>query len=784
MRQAQRSQYNSNTGVVSSLLDGRVDLAPYQFSCRQADNFLLSPFGILVKRPGTHRIANTKGNAAEKLWEFQYDTQTGYIIQVGDGYMRFIKDGAQIMDGASPYEIVSPYGASDIADLQYRQINDVTYITHPNYAPRKLTRTTTTTFSIAEAVFDLPPFRDRNITATTITPSANTGTITLEASEDTFTPGNVGGYYRLGQKRAANSVKKILKDISIDTANKSGVSDWITINQEFEFRTTGRWGGVIQIIRENPVTLVPEVFAEFDRDNGNGNIDRAYEIDEQARFRISFTHRAREGDPSKYQPDDDGQEDSYAYIEATNTMVYGYAKVTAYTSPTEVTATVIDNFYNTTATDEWYESSWSPRRGYPKTCTVYEERVFYAANEAQPLHIWGSVSGDFDNFRFGILEDDGLSYEIQSTERNPIEWIAAQKAIIVANGKEFGVLSSGADDTPLTPANRIFRTQQSIGFSSRKPELIDNVLVGVERNGRRLREIAYNFNEGLSGGYQANDLNRLNDEIAESGIVEIAYSQLREPYLYCVMTDGTMGVLHYNRADEIVGWSKFIAGGGGLYESVAVIRGTDNDEVYVIVKRTINGNVVRFVERFNPIRWSGLENAYFVDAGVTYDGAATDTITGASHLDGIEKQVLADGAVITTGVFDGDELTLPAPASKVHFGLGYEAKWRPMRMDIDATYGNSQGRQKKLDEIIVRVKDSKVVKFGFGSSEPSILPMRTGNDIAGDPYPLKTGEYRLSALSTFGDNFDANDPDPYILSDLPLPLTLIVTIFKYSIAER
>jgi hypothetical protein len=297
--------------------------------------------------------------------------------------------------------------------------------------------------------------------------------------------------------------------------------------------------------------------------------------------------------------------------------------------------------------------------------------------------------------------------------------------------------------------------------------------------------LLYDIARGQTGGYAAGNLNRLSDEIASSGIVDMDFSQLREPYLLCVMGDGTMGVLAYNREDGIVGWSKFTT--QGSFESVAVIRGTDWDEIWVVVKRNINGATKRFVERFHPTTWSSKEDAYYVDCGVSYDGSAITAMTGLGHLDGAEVQILGDGAVYDNQTPASGSVTLEVAgdltsATVVQAGLKYTSVLEPMRLDSDPLLGNTQGHRKMISEVFVRFYKSLGMTWNNGIQDYT-LPFRDTEDEMDESPPLFTGEKKINWDSTYGEDPENNDPKLIIKQEQPLPMTVLALIVKYIVAS-
>jgi hypothetical protein len=912
-RESKKSILNMNAGVWSSKLDGRIDLEKYSAASRRADNFIIRPFGMLERRPGTKFIARTKDNGEAFLRKFQFNSTTGYIMEFGENYIRFYTNGDRVTrtnvitaaswttdrttyttstahnlspgdrftitgvnpsaydvtngivataptgttftyvvaDPATPYvsggvltepfEITTTYSVADIALLKMRQINDIVILTHPTKPPSLLKRQTATTFSLEEINFRQPPFRDDNLSEIELTISHASGTSrTLTASAPNWQPSpvfypagvyrydnvgtneiyickedhvadatafaneidkwelvevftsnnagadNVGAYYRLGHRRAATSLKKALYNwTGVGTGNVTGVNgttaSTITILGDWTLSTSGVWSADIAVERIDPITGIAEVIYTGSSEDGSRNISISGSEETTCELQITVSNAVT--------PNTTGDSDAYVYLEASDAYIYGYCKVTGYTSTKQVTVDIIQDFENNTATDIWSEGSWSIRRGFPTDCDVYEQRLIYASNDAQPLTVWATVIGDFFNFDYGNAEDDrAFTYTIPSTEQNPITWIIGGKSILLGNGKEHGVISSGSDDLPITPSNVRYRVQEAVGFNSIKPEIIGPIYAGVERNGRRLREIAFKYDEGVSGGYIAADLNRLNDEITESGINEIAYSQLREPYIYCVLDDGDMAVLAYNREDSIVGWTLWTTSGD--YESVATLRGTDNDEVWIVRKEDASN---RFVELVHPTTWSDINDCWYVDSGIEYvSGSLQTTFTGLEHLEGEEVQVFGDGAPrsideAVSSVVTGGSITIAGTGVLVaRIGKRFISTWQPMRLDIDSLTGSSQGLRKAIKHLNVRLFRSATFKINNGSSVDTV-PFNQTTDYMDLYIPAFTGEKYVNWPSTFGSTAAGskstdNDPQLIITQDLPIPLSLITVIIHYKIA--
>jgi len=146
------------SGEISPRLDMRVQLQKYNNACSEAENVVLLPQGGAAKRPGLRFINEVKDSSKKvRLIPFQFSTETAYVLEFGDSYIRFYMDGGIIMDGDSPYEISSPYAEADLYDIQFTQSADVMYLVHPKYQPRKLSRTGHTSWTLETISFTSQP---------------------------------------------------------------------------------------------------------------------------------------------------------------------------------------------------------------------------------------------------------------------------------------------------------------------------------------------------------------------------------------------------------------------------------------------------------------------------------------------------------------------------------------------------------------------------------------------------------------------------------------------------
>lgn len=232
-------QTNFTAGEFSPLLEGRVELAKYKDAVSKLENFYTFPHGPVDKRPGTRFISTVKTESAKtRLIPFIFSTIQAYVLEFGNNYIRFYKDEGQITSGGPAYEISTTYTTAQIPDLRFTQSADILYICHSAHAPKQLSRTGHTSWTLSAYDYGDGPYLEENATSTTITPSGTTGSITLTASASLFTANDVGRNVRLQQASKWGAAKitgyssatlvnaTVIDDDDSDFENTSAVTTW------------------------------------------------------------------------------------------------------------------------------------------------------------------------------------------------------------------------------------------------------------------------------------------------------------------------------------------------------------------------------------------------------------------------------------------------------------------------------------------------------------------------------------------------------------------------------
>ena len=455
----------------------------------------------------------------------------------------------------------------------------------------------------------------------------------------------------------------------------------------------------------------------------------------------------------------------------------GHAKVTGFTSATVVTVEILVDTGSASASTDWSLGAFSDTTGHPSCVSFFEQRLAFAATLSQPQTVFFSKSGDYENMDANIggtvADDDAIIYTIASNQVNAIRFMAAGRTLIIGTaGGEFTV-SGGGDNDAVTPTNILIKKQSNHGAANIDAVAVANATLFVQRAKRKIRELAYNFDVD---GYVAPDLTILAEHITDGGIVEMAYQEEPLAIIWCVRNDGELVALTYQREQQVVAWHRHVFGGAfgsskAVCESVAVIPTDDNEyELYMIIKRTINGATKRYVEFLNTFDFDESDNTSFnfLDSQLSYSGSAATTISGLSHLEGQTVSILADGATHPDKTVSSGSITLDRSATKVKVGLGYTSLLKTMRIDAGAQNGTSQAKTKRIYEVTARLFESVGVEIGPDLNNMERVPFRTSADPMDKGIPAFTGDKEVE----FRGDYDT-DGFMIVRQTQPLPLTIL-----------
>lgn len=720
MAKASPALVNFNAGELSPQMSGRIDVDKYNVGCNTLQNFIALVQGPAMRRSGSRYVAEVK-SSANRTWlrRFEFSATQAFQLEFGDKYVRFYTNHGQLqvsgvaawnnavnysigdlvvsgginyycilahLNHVPPnatywypltgtiYEIPSPYAIADLTNsegafaLRIKQSGDVLYIAggETGYAPQTLTRVGNTNWQFAAYFPTDGPFLEQNASTTTLYASAVSGSVTITASAATFAATDVGRLIRL------------------DVANFN-VQPWES-GKAYLAGDLTRFGTMTYSAVANATSgTAPPVHLYGTAYDGKGGVQWTYQ--------------------------DSG---------------YGVAQISAFGSSTSVTATVITNTADglnqlpagvvgaPNVTTRWRLGAWSATVEYPRTVAFFGDRLFWAGK----LRVWGSVPGLYTSmavdFNAQVTTDAAIAVILSADEVNTIVWMTAANLLLIGTqGGEFG-LGAITTTSPIGPDNVHVVRQSKQRCRSVAPELIGTSILYVQRAARKVLAMDYNF---YLDRYDSTNQNRLAFHITQTGLVDMAYQAEPFQVLWCVRADGQLAAYTFDREDNVTGWHRHLLGGSGIVESVSVTPAPDGlrDEVWLIVKRTINGATKRYVEFFEKHYEPGdlQSSCFYVDAGATYSGAPATTISGLGYLEGQTVSVLADGGVVTNTTISGGAISIPNAASVVQVGLPFTSKLVTMRVEAGADVGTSQGKTKRVAIGTIRLIDTLGGIFGM-----------------------------------------------------------------------
>jgi hypothetical protein len=414
------------------------------------------------------------------------------------------------------------------------------------------------------------------------------------------------------------------------------------------------------------------------------------------------------------------------------------------------------------------EDVWSASRGWPKTATFFEGRLWFGGNTDAPQSAWGSVVNDFYNFNVGTGQaDQAINITIDDDQVNAITGVIAGRTLqIFTTGGEFAFIKDV--DEPITPDNLLLRKQTTHGSKAVRPVSIDGSTIFVEGSGRVVREFVFN---DVEQSYTAPDVTVLSPDVTTDVTrmgVRRSTADNSSSVTYMVNTDGTCAVLNKLKEQNLRAFSAFTTEGD--FEDVAVV-GTD---VYFVVERSINSSTVRYIEKLNK--------THLLDASsVQSSGGGTDTWTGLAHLNG-------EASTILVGVETDDQLSthqdLTPSAGSVttdfnvkEFEAGLTFLARIELLPIEALLGNNQtaGDKKRAVYANCRLRDTRdlQVQVGRGTYKPSFR--NHGSLLLDQPTPSFTGWKKVYTKGV------GRDLDYIITQEQPLEFEVLAVVIGVSL---
>lgn len=662
-----------NGGEVTPEFFGRNDDPRYQMGAATMRNFIALPHGPAVNRPGFAFVnygALMGPDKPVRLIPFTYSTTQTMVLEFGYGYIRFHTQGATLLSGGVPYEIVTTYTDDDILTLSYVQSADVLTLCHPNHPPAELRRLGATSWTLTAISF-VPELT---------TPSAPTVSATGS--------GSTSYSYKITSVGAAGIEE------SFASAAGTAINNLLVTGNYNAIAWTSTGATLYDVYKEN-----------------NG---------------------------------------LYGFIGQTSAVDFKDDNIAADLSRTPPTG--VNPFASVGL--------------YPGAVSYFEQRRCFAGSLNEPQNLRMTRSGTESNLSYSIpvRDDDAINVRVAAREANTIRHIVPlANLVLLTAAAEWRVTSVNSD--AITPTSISIKPQSYVGANPVQPLVVNNNIVYAANRGGHLREMAYSYN---AGGYITGDLSLRAPHLFDGlDIVDLAYTKAPIPIVWAVSSAGKLLGLTYVPEQNVGAWHQHDT--DGLFKSCCVVSEGAEDVLYVSVLRTVKGVSRTLIERMAPRMFIDAADAFFVDSGLTYDGAPTSTLSGLDHLDGKTVSVLGDGAVFPQKVVSSGAIALEQPCSKVHVGLPITADLQtlPIAMQVQNDNSFAQGRYKNINKAWIRVYRSSGVFVGPDATKLVEAKQRS-TESPGSAPALKSEEIPVTLTPSWADSGQL-----FVRQSDPLPLTVV-----------
>jgi hypothetical protein len=684
------------------------------------------PHGLAIvinRGPVEFKIGTTTGGNEILETTLETGRHSFTFTPTGDFHLEFASraEAQKLVDSVAieaggDMVISTPWLGTDLDAVRYTQSADFVFVAGgKDIRQQIIKRRGTRSWSVVDYAPEDGPFLTQNVSTTTITSNALAGDATLTASRNIWTKDHVGALFRM---------RSVGQKVSAAISGAGNWSDGIRVigvdnSRIFQITITGSWTATVTLQRSvddeanwTDVTTYTSNQASVDYDDTLDNTTAFYRIGVDT------------GD--------------YTSGTATVTLVYsgggisGIARITAFTSATSVSAAILENHRlgSTTATEQWWEGIWSTDNGFPSAAAFYEGRLWWAGLD----RIIGSVSDAYLSFDDETEGDSApISRTLGSGSSDTINWVLSLQRLIIGHaGAEVSARSSFLDE-PLTPTQFNLKDASTQGSATINALKVDNRGLFVQKSKFRLFEMTY---AAQDADYASTDMSILVPDIGSPGITHIAVQRQPDTRVHCVRSNGTVALLLYLPAEDVKAWINIETGdadgANGVVEDVVVLPGDEEDKVYYVVSRVINGVQKRYLEKWaKESECVGGALTKLADSFKVYDGPKSLVLEGLEHLEGATVIAWRDGVCpddasgdVQTFTVTNGAITLDAVGGSVVVGLPYTSAFLSGLLPYAAGLGTVLGARQQIGSIALLLKDThhKGIQFGRDADNLDELP--------------------------------------------------------------
>lgn len=678
---------------------------------------------------------------------------------------------------AGVMEITAPWTTAQLREIRFDQSADVVFLAYKGWRQRMIERRGLYSWSVAEYYADDGPVNVGNDTIF-MTPSATANNATITADAAVFTDEMDGSLIRLYHERFDTSFELAGDDVYTDVFTVRGIRASNYNDRRFDYQVTGTWSGTLRVQRS--LTGPDGDFIDFNSDDGNTT--------STVTTNVSYAHLGENDDNNVISYKRIGFIDgAYTSGVATVAVQYegfsgsGFGRITAVNSATSVEVEILNDFNADTGTRVWDLGAWSDYNGWPSAVVFYDGRLWWGGLD----DFWGSVSDNFFSFSDEVDGDSGPIIRKVATggQVSRINWfLPLQRLIVGTTGSEVSIRSSSFDE-PLTPGNITLKDASTMGSASVSPVKIDSQGIFVHRTRKNIHAVVYSVE---ANDYQTKDITRLNEDICGDGILEMSVQREPETYVFMVRADGQLVLLIYDVDEKVEGWSRVIT--DGEFESVCVLPGDGEDQVYVSVKRTINGGTVRYIEKMAMTSEARGGTTNKMMDSFTYAAGPVSSVT-AAHLaseTGLIGWGTKDGTAqpITGLSADGSGIiSLGDTYTDVYVGLPYSWRYKTSKLAYGAEQGTALLMRKRVSQLGLLVTNTHRDAISFGPNFDTMRKMdltKNGQAVAANT--IFTSAYDADPFAFPGEW--STDSRVCLSGNAPYPATLLALVVGVETNEK
>ncbi|WP_269580848.1 hypothetical protein [Roseibium sp. Sym1] len=766
-------QATFSRGELDPELIYRSDLELFRSSLAECENFVTLKRGGLRRRGGTKFVGQMKQSAdAGWLIPFEFGNGQYYMLEFGDHYFRVYTRSGRV----GSVEVATPYSVSDLPGLKVVQSTDTLFITGGGAAPHALKRLGETTWTLEPMEFKDGPYLDVNISPTNLKPSG-LGNPVPDMTSNTAPTGTVTAFNN------STSAWKVFDRSSGKVVLSSGATGWV----QYEFPNAVvidaymlqapndnsqnddmPWQWNIEASGDGLNWTVLDT--QEGQDTWASNEWRQYAFHNETaytHYRLSFSQGGgANGDNSAigqivfHQAGDD--QTSFSLTASGTDGINGgtgfqfsdtgrhirfrgsdgfwrWFKITSVVSTTRVNVRLYGQaLLDLKAQTSWRLGAWSGTSGWPETIGWHKSRLAFAGTREEPQKIWESQTEDYTNFSVShtLQASDAVTAAILSGQVNRIQWLVDDNDLIVGTSRAVRAVGKATEQDPYGPENVDQRPETNFGANSVNPIKVGSVLLYFGAYGTDMREMAYDY---AADGRVSQSVSEVQSHLFRTGIVGACYQQYPDSIIWLWDRSGRGIGFTYERQQQVYGMHRHDF--GGQVECMADLSGELSDEVWMIVKRTINGQTRRYIEIMQtPFAGDDIADAWHLDCASKYEGAPANTLSGLGYLEGEDVILYADGTDYRTTV-TGGEAGLPngQVATKILVGLDVRARARTLPYPVASQDGASLGRKLRADTCRIAVLDTGTLKAGAEETYLDQLVQYRAGDPSGEPAPLRSG---------------------------------------------